>query len=80
MFVHNVGYSVPLSILIWDATIKLHSFVGMIFFSKLKCTSAHDKSDNRFISIMVLQTSICIVKRVCVVLSTSEGDERHCLC
>ena len=80
MPVGNISYSVPASILISDASIKLHSFVGMIFFSTLKCTSARDMSADKFITIMILHTSMCIVMRVCVVLVTYEGDERYCLC
>ena len=76
----NISYTVPSSILILDATIKSHSFLGMRFFSTLKCTSAHDMSVDKFISIMILHTSMCIVMRVCVGLVTYEGDERYCLC
>ena len=80
MPVGNISYTVPSSILILDATIKLHSFIGMIFFSTLKCTSACDMSVDKFISIMILQISMCIVMRVCVGLVTYEGDESYCLC
>ena len=79
MAVFNISYTVPSSILIWDATIKLHSFIGEVFLSILKCNSARDTSEDIFINNMILQTSMCIVVRVCVGLVTYEGDESYCL-
>ena len=80
MPVGNISYSVPASILISDASIKLHSFVSMIFFSTLKCTSACDMSVDNIISMRILKTSMCIVMGVRVGLVTDEGDEIYCLC
>ena len=64
-FYHDyfVKLVIPLSIASWDATIKSHSFVGMISLCTLKFSipSACDSPVKKVISIKILHTSTCIV-------------------